>query len=559
MGGSRMTEAAAISELNRVSHDRNSSKVTQLCSNPKELQSDSRHHLHRFVGAIDQGTTSTRFIIFDGNGGLVASYQAELRRLHEYPGWHEQDPTEIVSSVESCIEQATKTFVNLGHSISHICALGITNQRETTVVWDWETGEPLYNAIAWPDTRTTSLVRELKSKDGADQLQEKCGLPLSTYPSSVKLVWLLRNIPRVKEAYDEGRLAFGTIDTWLLYNLNGGTKKNIFVTDVTNASRTMFTNLHTLQYDDILTGFFDIDRSKLKLPKIVPSSDESAFGQMAVGPLQGLRITSCMGDQSASLLGHGALKQGTAKNTYGTGCFVLYNVGETPVISKHGLLATVAFQLGAGRKPVYALEGSIAVAGSGVSFLMNNLGFFHDSRKVDEEAATVPDNGGCIFVTAFSGLFAPYWVDDAKGTIFGITHHTQKGHIARATLEAVCFQTRAILEAMERDSGQQLSDLAVDGGLSNSDVCMQSQANIIRIPVKRSPMHEITALGAAIAAGLAVGMWRDLDELKGLNKSSRTVFKPQVTKSESERMYRQWSKAVNMSKGWLESEEIDTT
>ncbi|KAI1933094.1 Glycerol kinase [Ophidiomyces ophidiicola] len=553
-----MSESAAISELNRVSQDRNPSKVTQLCSNPKQLQSDSRHHLHRFVGAIDQETTSTRFIIFDGNGGLVASYQVELRRLHEHPGWHEQDPTEIVSSVESCIEQATKTFVNLGHSISHICALGITNQRETTVVWDWETGEPLYNAIAWPDTRTTSLVRELKSKEGADQLQKKCGLPLSTYPSSVKLVWLLRNIPRVKEAYDEGRLAFGTIDTWLLYNLNGGTKKNIFVTDVTNASRTMFTNLHTLQYDDILTGFFDIDRSKLKLPKIVSSSDESAFGQIAVGPLQGLRITSCMGDQSASLLGHGALKQGTAKNTYGTGCFLLYNVGETPVISKHGLLATVAFQLGAKRKPVYALEGSIAVAGSGVSFLMNNLGFFHDSRKVDEEAATVPDNGGCIFVTAFSGLFAPYWVDDAKGTIFGITHHTQKGHIARATLEAVCFQTRAILEAMERDSGQQLSDLAVDGGLSNSDVCMQSQANIIRIPVKRSPMHEITSLGAAIAAGLAVGMWRDLDELKGLNKSG-TVFKSQVTKNESERMYRQWSKAVNMSKGWLESEEIDTT
>ncbi|KAI1909578.1 Glycerol kinase [Ophidiomyces ophidiicola] len=535
-----MSESAAISELNRVSHDRNPSKVTQLCSNPKQLQSDSRHHLHRFVGAIDQGTTSTRFIIFDGNGGLVASYQVELRRLHEHPGWHEQDPTEIVSSVESCIEQATKTFVNLGHSISHICALGITNQRETTVVWDWETGEPLYNAIAWPDTRTTSLVRELKSKEGADQLQKKCGLPLSTYPSSVKLVWLLRNIPRVKEAYDEGRLAFGTIDTWLLYNLNGGTKKNIFVTDVTNASRTMFTNLHTLQYDDILTGFFDIDRSKLKLPKIVSSSDESLLDKSQSVPFKVFESPVAWVINRPHC------------------CFLLYNVGETPVISKHGLLATVAFQLGAKRKPVYALEGSIAVAGSGVSFLMNNLGFFHDSRKVDEEAATVPDNGGCIFVTAFSGLFAPYWVDDAKGTIFGITHHTQKGHIARATLEAVCFQTRAILEAMERDSGQQLSDLAVDGGLSNSDVCMQSQANIIRIPVKRSPMHEITALGAAIAAGLAVGMWRDLDELKGLNKSG-TVFKSQVTKNESERMYRQWSKAVNMSKGWLESEEIDTT
>lgn len=310
-----------------------------------------------------------------------------------------------------------KTFVNLGYSPSDIEAVGITNQRETTVLWDWETGEPLYSAIAWPDTRTTSLVRELKQKEGADELQKKCGLPLSTYPSSVKLVWLLRNCKEVKDAYDEGRLAFGTVDTWLLYMLNGGKAKNIFVTDVTNASRTMFTNLHTLEYDDSLLKFFEIDKSKIRLPKIVPSSDESAFGVLASGPLKGIRITSCLGDQSASLVGHGALTPGTAKNTYGTGCFLLYNVGETPVISKHGLLATVGFQLGAHRKPVYALEGSIAVAGSGVSFLMNNLGFFRDSRRLDEEASTVPDNGGCVFVTAFSGLFAPYWVDDAKGTI----------------------------------------------------------------------------------------------------------------------------------------------
>jgi glycerol kinase len=331
--------------------------------------------------------------------------------------WHEQDPRELVCSVERCIDQAIKAFVNRGYSISDLQVVGLTNQRETTLVWDWETGEPLYNAIAWPDTRTQLLVRELKSKPGADGLQDLCGLPLSTYPSSVKLVWLLRNCSEVKRAYDEERLAFGTVDTWLLYNLNGGKKNGVFVTDVTNASRTMFTNLRTLGYDDDLLKFFGIDRSKLRLPEIAPSSDPSAFGRMATGPLEGVRITSCLGDQSAALVGHGAFTPGRAKSTYGTGSFLLYNVGETPILSKHGLLATVGFQLGAHRNPVYALEGSIAVAGSGVSFLMNNLGFFREARKVNEEAASVQDNGGCIFVTAFSGLFAPYWIDDARGTI----------------------------------------------------------------------------------------------------------------------------------------------
>lgn len=331
--------------------------------------------------------------------------------------WHEQNPTEIISSVERCVAQGVKAFINLGFSGFDIETIGLTSQRETTLTWDWETGEPLYNAIAWPDTRTKSLVRELKTQEGADDLQHICGLPLSTYPSSVKLLWLLRNSEDVKRAYDEGRLAFGTVDTWILYHLNGGKNNGVFVTDVTNASRTMFANLHTLQYDQRLLDFFGIDRSKIRLPKIVPSSDPSAFGHMTSGALKGTQITSCLGDQSASLVGHTAFDPGTAKNTYGTGCFLLYNVGEKPVVSKHGLLATVGFQLGAGRRPVYALEGSIAVAGSGVSFLMNNLGFFRDSRKIDEEAATVPDNGGCIFVTAFSGLFAPYWIDDAKGTM----------------------------------------------------------------------------------------------------------------------------------------------
>lgn len=381
-----------------------------------------------------------------------------------------------------------KSFVDQGHDIAHIKAVGITNQRETTLVWDTHTGEPLYNAIAWPDTRTKGLVRELKAKDGADQLQDICGLPLSTYPSSVKLLWLLKNVDAVSKAYEEGHLSFGTVDTWLLYHLNGGKDKDFYVTDATNASRTMFMNLHTVEYDDTLLDFFGLDPSKLKLPKIVPSSSPDAFGSFASGPLKGIRIAGCLGDQSAALVGQQGFSPGSAKNTYGTGCFLLYNVGEKPVISKHGLLATIAYAFGGDRKPVYALEGSIAVAGSGVKFLMNNLGFITHSEKISDLAASVEDNGGCVFVTAFSGLFAPYWIDDAKGTIFGITQHTERGHIARATLEATCFQTKAILDAMERDSGHKLTELAVDGGMSNSNLCMQvSQSYTLHHPLPGGP------------------------------------------------------------------------
>ncbi|TQB68232.1 Glycerol kinase [Monascus purpureus] len=532
------------------SHDGNRSIVQDESHRNDNLK-------NRFIGAIDQGTTSTRFIIFDCTGVPIASYQTEFRQIHENSGWHEQDPLELVNSAYTCIEEAMNSFLALGHSKSDVEAIGITSQRETTVVWDWETGEPLCNAIAWPDTRTTNLVRELKAKPGAEELLQLCGLPLSTYPSSVSLLWLLRNNPDVRDAYEAGTLAFGTVDSWLIYNLNGGPENNVLVTDVSNASRTMFMNIHTLQYDDRLLKFFDIDRSKIRLPKIVPSSDPEAFGRVVMGPLDGVRITSCLGDQSAALVGHCAFTPGSAKNTYGTGCFLLYNVGDKPVISKHGLLSTVGFQLGRDSKPVYALEGSVAVAGSGISFLMNNLGFFRDSRKVSEVAATVPDNGGCVFVTAFSGLFAPYWIDDAKGTIFGITQYTQRGHIARATMEAACFQTKAILDAMAMDSGHQLSILAVDGGMSNSDICMQSQADIIQIPVERPAMHETTALGTAIAAGFAVGIWKEFDELKHMNRANRTTFSPQISRQQSERMYKKWSKAVEMSRGWVDNHELD--
>ena len=384
----------------------------------------------------------------------------------------EQDPREIFESVERCIEKAVEAFVDAGHSVSDIIAIGVTTQRETTVVWDSRSGEPLHNAIAWPDTRTQGIVRELKKRNGADKLQGICGLPLSTYPSSLKLVWLLRNSDQVRKIYEQGQLVFGTIDTWLLYNLNGK-EKNVLVTDVTNASRTMMVNLRNLEYDTILLDFFQFDRKKITLPKIIPSCDANAFGSVASGPLQGIKITGSLGDQSAALVGQLRFLPGQAKNTYGTGCFLLCNVGEEPVISTHGLLATVAYQFGEHSKPVYALEGSIAAAGSAVKFLMNNLEFFRTAHEINDLAKTVKDNGGCVFVTAFSGLFAPYWIDDAQGTIFGITHHTKKGHIARAVMEATCFQTKAILDAMEKDSDQKLDELAVDGGMSNSDLCMQ--------------------------------------------------------------------------------------
>ena len=312
-----------------------------------------------------------------------------------------------------------RKFSELGYSKANIRSVGITNQRETSLVWDKETGEPLYNAVVWPDTRTANLVRELRGREGADGLKELCGLPLSTYPSSVKLLWLIENVEAVKQAYDAGRLAFGTVDSWLIYKLNGGASaaNPVHVTDSSNASRTMFMNIRSLQYDDTLLNFFGIDRTKIALPKIVPSSDPTAFGSVASGPLEGIPIAGCLGDQSAALVGQCGFSPGQAKNTYGTGCFLLYNVGDEPVISKSGLLATVAYDFGRGSKPGYALEGSIAVAGSGVKFLTNNLGFETESSKITDLAGTVKDNGGVVFVTAFSGLFAPYWIDDAKGTL----------------------------------------------------------------------------------------------------------------------------------------------
>ncbi|KAF6221492.1 hypothetical protein HO133_002348 [Letharia lupina] len=539
-----MTEPTSTPKPGNVSKDSKDAQVSiQDEKNPKRW----------FIGSIDQGTTSTRFLIFDSTGSPIASHQMEFKQMYPHSGWIEHDPVEIVESVNTCIEEATKDFTAKGHSISDIKAIGLSTQRETTVLWDEETGDTVYNAIAWPDTRTQAIVRELKQRHGADKLQDICGLPLSTYPSSLKLTWMFRNVETVRKVYKAGRLVFGTIDSWLLYNLNGK-EKNVHVTDVTNASRTMFVNLHTLEYDQTVLDFFDINPKKMKLPKIVPSSDANAFGSIASGSLKGIKITGCLGDQSAALVGQLGFSPGKAKNTYGTGCFLLYNVGEKPVMSTHGLLATVAYHFGRERKPVYALEGSIAVAGSAVQFLRNNFNFIEASHHINDLAATVKDNGGCVFVTAFSGLFAPYWIDDAKGTIFGITQHTEKGHIARATMEATCFQTKAILDAMKKDSGHKLSELKVDGGMSNSDLCMQTQADLIGIPVDRPAMRETTSLGAAIAAGFAVDVWKEFEELKEINSEDHTIFKPQMSKEASKKMFERWERAVEMSRGWLESE-----
>ncbi|POS88049.1 glycerol kinase [Erysiphe pulchra] len=503
-----------------------------------------------FVGSIDCGTTSSRFLIFGKDGNPIASHQIELKNIHEKPGWHEHDPLELVSSVEICIEKATAAFLKIGYSINQIKSIGITNQRETTICWDTQTGEPLYNAIVWPDTRTKSIARELKKQLGADELLHICGLPLSTYPSSVKLLWLIRNVEAVTAAYKKENLSFGTVDSWLIFKLNGGKKAGIHVTDPTNASRTMFMNIHTLQYDDKLFHFFKINRKSISLPKIVPSSDKYAYGRLASGILKGTKITGCLGDQSAALVGQCGFLPGQAKNTYGTGCFLLYNTGTKPVFSNSGLLTTVAYDFGPLCKPVYALEGSVAVAGSGIKFLTENMGFITDPSKVSELASTVSDNGGVVFVTAFSGLFAPYWIDDAKGTIFGITAHTQRGHITRAVLEATCFQTKAILDAMEKDSGHKFESLLVDGGMSNSDLCMQIQADITRILVVRPMMRETTALGAAFASGLAIGIWKDLDELCNVNQKDRTIFEPQLDIETSKKMVLKWEQAVQMSRGW---------
>ncbi|KAF8969523.1 Glycerol kinase [Entomortierella lignicola] len=502
-----------------------------------------------FVGAIDNGTTSSRFLIFDENGKLVIGHQLEYRQIFPQPGWDEHDPMDILGSVVTCIDAALRKFELQGNNPKSIKGIGITNQRETTVVWNRKTGAPLHNAIVWSDTRTKDVVKKLcGTEKGADAIKDVCGLPLTTYFSAVKLRWLLENSPEVKEAHDNGNLMFGTVDSWLIYNLTGGTDGGVHVTDVTNASRTMLMDIRTLKWSEKCLDFFGLKAEIL--PEIKPSS--CVFGKIRhshMSDLDGVPIAGCLGDQHAALVGQHCFQVGEAKNTYGTGCFMVFNTGEEIIPSHNGLLTTVGYQF-EGEPAAYALEGSIAVAGSAVKWLRDNLGIIKTAEEINALASTVKNTGGVVFVTALSGLFAPYWRPDVRGSILGLSQHTTKHHLARATLEATCFQTRAILEAMNADSGKPLKTLRADGGLSNSDVCMQLQADILGIEVLRPQMSESTALGAATAAAvhLGIGMWKGgfkaFTERIRESKEVLRTFKPSISEQEREEQYDAWQKAI---------------
>ncbi|KAI9321634.1 putative glycerol kinase [Dichotomocladium elegans] len=507
----------------------------------------------RLVGAIDQGTTSTRFVIFDDRGSIVALHQMEFEQHYPHPGWVEHDPHDLLATAQTCVEHAVRKLEATGkYQASDIACIGITNQRETTIAWDAKTGDPLYPAIVWSDGRTSGTVHALaaKSNKGVNALHHTCGLPLTTYFSAVKLKWMVDHVPKVKQALKEGRLRFSTVDTWLIYHLTGALEGGVFVTDVTNASRTMLMDIHKRKWSDEAIRFFGFQG--LQLAEIVSSS--KIYGKVHGGALKGVPIAGCLGDQQAALVGQKCFSKGEAKNTYGTGCFMLFNTGDKPVISKNGLLTTIAYQLGE-ESPVYALEGSVAVAGSSIQWLRDNMGLISEANEINTLAAQVTDTSGVYFVTAFTGLFAPYWRPDARGTICGITQYTNRYHIARATLEAACYQSKAILDAMNEDAGTPLRTLKVDGGMSNSDLAMQIQSDILGIAVDRPAMRETTALGSAIAAGLAVGVWKNVRDLDNVNTENRTLFKPKITEDRRTELYAGWKEAVQRSFGWAADED----
>jgi glycerol kinase len=488
--------------------------------------------------AIDQGTTSTRCILFDRANRLLASAQAEHRQHYPRPGWVEHDAMEIWETTQALIPQV----LDAAHlEVSDIAAIGITNQRETVVVWDRRTGQPIHPAIVWQDTRTDELCQRLALEGGQDRLRAKTGLPIATYFSGPKLQWLLDHVPGARERARSGELLFGTIDTWLIWNLTGG----VHVTDPSNASRTLLMNLETLEWDEELLSLMDIPRDML--PSIRSSSE--IYGP-ATGALAGVPVAGDLGDQQAALFGQTCFTPGEAKNTYGTGCFMLLNTGLERIESTHGLLTTVAYRLG-NQSPVYALEGSVAISGALVQWLRDNLGMIQNATEVEALANSVDDNGGIYIVPAFSGLFAPYWRSDARGVIVGLTRHVNKGHFARATLEATAYQTREILDAMRLDYGHALSHLKVDGGMVANDTLMQFQSDLLGVPVIRPCIVETTALGAAYAAGLAVGFWKNTDELKLLWREDRP-WHPTLPKPQQEALYAGWKKAVSKSLDWIE-------
>ena len=499
-----------------------------------------------FVGAIDQGTTSSRFMIFDHSGNEVAKHQLEHRQILPQAGWVEHDPVEIwertASVVQTALNQASLTAADLA-------ALGITNQRETTVVWNRKTGRPYYNAIVWQDTRTDRIASALDRDERGSVIRRKAGLPPATYFSGGKVQWILENVEGVREAAENGEAAFGNTDCWVIWNLTGGPDGGAHVTDVTNASRTMLMNLETLDWDDELLGFFGIPRGML--PQIRPSSEPAGYGETrGLAALDGVPLTGDLGDQQAATVGQVCFAVGEAKNTYGTGNFMLLNTGEELVRSKNGLLTTVCYQFGQ-QKPVYALEGSIAVTGSAVQWLRDQLGIISGAAETETLARQVADNGGIYFVPAFSGLFAPYWRADARGAIVGLSRFHTNAHLARATLEAICYQSRDVVEAMAADSGVTLDVLKVDGGVTANDLCMQLQADILGVPVSRPVVAETTALGAAYAAGLTAGFWRDTAELRANWHESRR-WEPTWSEDRRAAGYAGWKKAINRTLDWVD-------
>ncbi|MCW5881206.1 MAG: glycerol kinase GlpK [Anaerolineae bacterium] len=494
----------------------------------------------KYVGAVDQGTTSTRFMIFDHSGQVVAFDQKEHEQIYPKPGWVEHDPNEIWTRTQEVISGA---LAKAGIGASDLAAVGITNQRETTVVWDRRSGKPYYNAIVWQDTRTADMVNELGKEGGQDRFRDKVGLPLATYFSGPKIAWMLQNVPGLKEAAASGNAIFGNIDTFVIWWLTGGPEDGVHVTDVSNASRTMLMDLKTLQWDDEILKIMGIPRSML--PTIVPSSQ--VYGT-AKGALSGVPVAGDLGDQQAALVGQTCYSPGEAKNTYGTGCFMLLNTGTEIVPSKSGLLTTLGYKMG-DAAPVYCLEGSIAITGALVQWLRDNLGMISRSPEVENLAKTVDDNGGIYFVPAFSGLFAPYWRSDARGAIVGLTRYVNKGHIARAALEATAFQTAEVLEAMEKDSGVKLTALKVDGGMVYNDTLMQFQSDILGVPVIRPKVAETTALGAAYAAGLATGFWSNLEDLRKNWQVDKT-WEPNMDAGDRATMMGEWKKAVTRTFDW---------
>ncbi|MER6969960.1 glycerol kinase GlpK [Nocardioides sp. NPDC000445] len=498
-----------------------------------------------FIAAIDQGTTSSRCIISDKGGRIIAVDQKEHEQIFPEPGWVEHNATEIWANVQEVVDGAVAMAAITS---SDVKAIGITNQRETTVLWDKNTGEPVYNALVWQDTRTAELCRELGRNVGQDRFRRETGLPLASYFAGPKVRWLLDNVDGLRERAEAGDILFGTMDSWVIWNLTGGPDGGVHVTDVTNASRTLLMNLHTLDWDDELLNSIGVPRSVL--PEIRSSAE--VYGHAATGSLQGVPVASALGDQQAALFGQACYAEGEAKSTYGTGTFLLMNTGDKVVNSYNGLLTTVGYRIG-DEAPVYALEGSIAVTGSLVQWMRDQLGLISTAAEIESLALSVEDNGGAYFVPAFSGLFAPYWRDDARGVIAGLTRYVTKAHIARAVLEATAWQTREICDAMTKDSGVELATLRVDGGMTSNNLLMQNLSDFLDAPVVRPLVAETTCLGAAYAAGLAVGFWPNTDALRA-NWRRAAEWTPQMDDDTRKREYKNWLKAVQRTLDWAEDE-----